>query len=383
VYSNSGYTLLALIIEKVSGKSYRAYLASKILRLPDGAVAGGFWNGEPAAPGPRAVGRTDDGRTGERGDFTGPHWALDGNGGWAMTGRDLAAWTHALFTGKVLSARSMKTLGTLGYDLGEGRRETPGWVAFDRTVYGVPFLATAGGGGDEGHDTVAVWLPGTRRVIAIASNRPEITAEALLKALAPALLAGDPLPTPSAPVGGGDTAATVGRYRLKTGGVFDVTASGDRVSISASGADAVAALFAYRGVPAGDVRGHEARVRSLLAGETDEGRAERSELESSLGPVREVTLAGTISRDGELRTYVTLTAGSGQVRGWYAVNAEGGIDAVQVPAEPPALPLVPAGGVRYRPDDPTGSGPDISVEFHESRLTISGPAGTTSAQRVQ
>ncbi len=56
LYSNAGYTLLALIVEAVSDESYRDYLASEILPLPDGSVAGGFWDGEPAAPGPRAVG---------------------------------------------------------------------------------------------------------------------------------------------------------------------------------------------------------------------------------------------------------------------------------------------------------------------------------------
>ena len=69
-------------------------------------------------------------------------------------------------------------------------------------------LSTAGGGDEVGHNAVVAWLPDTRRVVAIVSNRPQITAEALLKAVGPALLAGDPLPTPSAPAGGGDTAAT-------------------------------------------------------------------------------------------------------------------------------------------------------------------------------
>jgi CubicO group peptidase (beta-lactamase class C family) len=106
VYSNAGYTLLALIIEKVSGMPYRQFVVSKILPLPGGGLAGGYWNGAPAARGPRAMGYLDGGRTGEMGDFAGPHWALEGNGGLAMTAKDLASWTHALFTGKVLSVES-------------------------------------------------------------------------------------------------------------------------------------------------------------------------------------------------------------------------------------------------------------------------------------
>jgi hypothetical protein len=44
------------------------------------------------------------------------------------------------------------------------------------------------------------------------------------------------------------------------------------------------------------------------------------------------------------------------------------------------LTLVPAGAGRYRPDDPTGAGPDVAVEFRDGRMTVSGPAGATVAE---
>ena len=61
LYSNAGYTLLALIVEEASGQSYRDHTVAEILPLPDGHLAGGFWDGEPAAPGPRAIGVMEDG----------------------------------------------------------------------------------------------------------------------------------------------------------------------------------------------------------------------------------------------------------------------------------------------------------------------------------
>src|SRR3546814_20068564 len=61
LYSNAGYTLLALVVEETAGMTYRDQLASEILPLPDGRSAGGFWAGEPAAPGPRAGGYLEDG----------------------------------------------------------------------------------------------------------------------------------------------------------------------------------------------------------------------------------------------------------------------------------------------------------------------------------
>ena len=386
VYSNAGYTLLGLVIEAVSGQSYREYTASTILRLPGGRVAGGFWDGAPAAPGPRAVGYLDGGRTGEPGDFAGPHWALDGNGGLAMTMRDLADWTRALFTGRLVPPAAVEVIRVPGHDLGHGRAETPGWVAVDASVLGTAFLASAGGGGDVGHDAVVAWVPERRRVVALASNRPGVSAEELLRRVGPALLAGKPLPTPvESPVDAGPSAggaAVPGRYELPTGGTFAVTTAGNQVTVAATGADAVAALFPPRaGTPAGDVGAHERRVLALLAGRTTEGRKEREALEDALGPVRDVRLAGTLVREGELRTYVSLTAGTRSVTGWYAVNDEGGLEAAEVPTDPPALRFVPAGG-RYRPHDPAGTEPEVTVQFRGGRMTVSGPAGAATAERA-
>lgn len=378
LYSNAGYTLLALIVEQVAG--YRERTTSSILRLPGGGVAGGFWNGEPAAPGPRAVGYLENGGTGESGDFPGPHWALDGNGGLAMTTRDLATWTHALFTGRVVSPESVEIIAAPGVDAGDGRSETPGWVAYDSSVYGTPFLATAGGGGGTGHNVVVAWLPDEERVVVIASNTAEVTAEELLQAVGPALLAGEPLPRPAESSGDADPAAIVGTYQLDTGGSFHVTADDDRPVISATGADAVAALFPPRDkAMAGELREHEDRVRTLHTGQTLEGRKERAALEGSLGTIAGVTVSGTLVHDGEPRTYVTITAADQEIVGWYTLNAEGGVEAAEVPAEPPSLRLVAAGD-GYRPDDPTGTGPDVTLEFGDGGLTVTGPAGATTAR---
>ena len=165
LYSNAGYTLLALVVEAVSGRPYRDQLAAEILPLPGGDVAGGFWDGEPAAPGPRAVGYGDAGPTDEMGDFGGPHWALAGNGDLAMTMGELADWTHALFTGRIVGPGAVGLLDRLRFDQGDGTAEAPGWVAVNAQAYGEPILTTAGGGGDVGHDTVVAWLPESERVV--------------------------------------------------------------------------------------------------------------------------------------------------------------------------------------------------------------------------
>ncbi|MBB5938737.1 serine hydrolase domain-containing protein [Streptomyces zagrosensis] len=378
-YSNAGYTLLALIIEKVSGTGYREYTASKMLRLPGGRIAGGFWDGRPAATGPRAIGYLDDGRTGESGDFAGPHWALDGNGGLSMSAGDLAAWTHALFTGQLVSAESARAISTPGYDHGEGQAETPGWVAHDASRYGEPFLATAGGGGDVGHSAVALWVPEKQQVIAIASNKPKVSAEQLLKKVAPALLAGTPIPAPSRPTGGGQASkATAGTYTLNTGGTFDVTPAGNEITIKAHGADAITRLFPPNGsAQAADFKAMEQRVLALLDGKTDEGRKERASLEDTFGAIRKTTLAGTMFHDGDIRTYVNLTAGTASVAGWYSVDPQGGIIAADVPTKPPALTFTAAGRDRYRPNDPIDAGPKVTVKLKDGTMTLFGPGGAS------
>ncbi|MEU8276513.1 serine hydrolase [Microbispora bryophytorum] len=387
VYSNSGYTLLALVVERLSDRGYRGYLGSAVLRLPGGRVAGGFWDGLPAAPGPRAVGYLDDGRPGHQGGSPGPYWGLEGNGGLAMTTPDLASWTHALFTGRVVSPASAALAARPGWPLGDGKSETPGWVAYDRSLYGERFLSAAGGGGDVGHNTVVAWIPAQRRAVAIASNTAALTAEALLKAVGPALLAGRPLPTPPAAARGGDLGAIVGTYRLDGGGRFQVAAEGGRLTVSATGADAVRALAppgaggtesCSRGAA---LRAHEQRVLALLNGQTQEGRRERAALEGAFGAVSGLSLAGTITKGADTRTYVLLTTAKGPVLAWYAVNDQGGVQAAEVPAKPPALTFVPSGAGRFRPDDPTGAGPRVEIAFEGRRMTVTGGLGAVTAER--
>lgn len=376
-YSNTGYTLLALVIEEVTG-DYREHAATRIL---DGFASAGFWDGSPGAAGERATGYLDDGSTGESGDFAGPHWALDGNGGLAMSMPDLAAWTHALFTGRVVSAESAAAIAAPVVDLGDGAAETPGWVALDASAYGVPIIGASGGGGDVGHDAMVVWIPQGERVIAVASNGGDVSAEQLMEAIGPALAAGEPIPAPGAPGGAVDpqaAAAIVGDYRLDTGGTYRVTHHDDTLRIAAAGADAVRTLFPPRDPEA--VREHERLVAELLAGETAAGREELAALEDELGPIGAAEPAGTVLADGELRTYVTLTIGEGLLTAWYALDDQGGVGAAEVGAEPPAVALVPDGD-GFRPADPTGTGPDVVLAFDGDVLTVTGPDGATAARR--
>lgn len=397
-YSDASYTALALIVDELAEDGYRAQLAAEILPLPDntgadgtgadgtgagGTMAGGFWDGEPAAPGPRAVGYGENGPSEQRGDFAGPHWALAGAGDLAMTTGQLAAWADALFTGELLSPAATERVATPGYEHGDGTAETPGWVALGADVFGAPALAVAGGGGEIGHDVAVAWLPERERAVAIASNTPEITAEELLRSVGEALLTGEAPPAPELPAAEADPAelaAVAGRYRLAGGGTLEVEARRGGLEIVPRGPDAVAALYPPSGgCTDAELAAHEAAVRDLLAGATPEGRAERALLEEEWGPVEEVAVAGTLVLNGEPRTYVTVAAGGGRHTLWYALDEGGAIAGVEGPAVLPALTLLPSVDGGYRPFDPAGGAPGVTVVFGDGTLTVEGPAGHVTA----
>ncbi len=384
LYSNAGYTLLALIVEQVTGTPYRDHLRDTVLTV-DGDVLGGFWDGEPAAPGPRAVGYdTDDRPLPVDETFAGPYWATAGNGDLAMTTTELARWTHALFAGDVMSPEAVALLEDTVFD-DDDTVEVPGWVRFDAERFGEPVYGVAGGGGDNGHVAVTAWLPESERVIALSSNTAGITAEDLLAELLPALVAGDTLPRPEGATAEADpdeVADAVGTYLLDDGDRLEVTEDEGGLAVAAAGPTAVAALFPPTDEADAEARSaHEASVRALLAGETAAGREEIGTLEEDLGPIDDVEVVGTIDA-GELRTYVTLTVGSEQVLVWYAVDEAGGIQGVEITEDPPTLVVGPAGAGTYRPTDPTGGGPEVTIVFTDDGLTVTGPTGSVAARRA-
>ncbi|MEQ8850214.1 MAG: serine hydrolase [Phycisphaerales bacterium] len=113
-YSNAGYTLLGMVIERVSGQTYEAYLRDAVLKPAGldrtGYILPGF------RPGELAIGYRDGERWGTvlerpmRQD--GPHPGLRANGGLHATPNELARFAHALIEGKILSQESLELMWT-------------------------------------------------------------------------------------------------------------------------------------------------------------------------------------------------------------------------------------------------------------------------------
>jgi hypothetical protein len=223
-------------------------------------------------------------------------------------------------------------------------------------------------------------------VVAIASNRPEITAEDLLAAILPSIVAGESLP--SAPQTGGTVdAATVaplvGDYSLPTGGSFAVDADDRGLLVRPTAADALAALYPR---PTGDeldaVIAHEAAVVDLFAGSTAAGVDELEAVEGDLGGAFErIDVFGTVYEDRELRTYVELVVGDDVTTAWYALDAAGAVQGAELDVELPALLVAPSGGSTFEPVDPTGDGPAVTITFDGSVMTIDGGSAPVEATR--
>ena len=159
-YSNSGYVLLALLVEKVSGMKYDDYLREKIfgpLGMKDTMAE---QNG--AVVKHRAYGYTPAltsvFRAADYIDMTVP----TGAGALLSTTGDLMLWNEALYGGKLLSAESLRKMTTPfknNYAYGLAVRTVDG-----RQVIGH-------GGGIEGFNCFLAYYPGERITVAVLANQ--------------------------------------------------------------------------------------------------------------------------------------------------------------------------------------------------------------------
>lgn len=114
-YSNVGYSMLAAIVEKVSGLGYEQFLATHLF-APAGMTSTGYvlprWASEQVAVEYDAEGDSQGRPYEHPWAADGPHWNLRGNGGILSTARDMFRWHRALTSDTVLSADAREKLFT-------------------------------------------------------------------------------------------------------------------------------------------------------------------------------------------------------------------------------------------------------------------------------
>ncbi len=167
-YDNSGYFLLGVIIEQVSGLKYEDYLRKHIFEPLQMTDTGYDWPSTVLRD--RASGYSKDGAGGEiNADFLdmGQPYAA---GSLYSTVLDLYKWDRALYTTKVLSAKSIEAAFTPNeYDWGPGIKYGYGWGISQ--VHG--HKAVGHGGGINGFSTV-IWRAIEEDAVSIVlSNRDD------------------------------------------------------------------------------------------------------------------------------------------------------------------------------------------------------------------
>jgi CubicO group peptidase (beta-lactamase class C family) len=155
-YSNAGYTLLADIVETVSGEAFTNFVRRELF-VPAGMEESGFYSDELFRSVETAVGYGSD-TFGENDPATWPYtWALVGNGGLVSTVEDLERWLDALEGGRVLAPSTFEAM----------RAE---YLARGAVMLCGEVVYAGAGAGDFGLGGVAVSAPGAVTRILLASN---------------------------------------------------------------------------------------------------------------------------------------------------------------------------------------------------------------------
>jgi CubicO group peptidase (beta-lactamase class C family) len=236
-YSNAGYSLLAAVIEKVSGKGYEDFQREKLF-LPAGMENTGYrapdWGKRVVAH--WYVGDRDNGTPLEK---PYPYWNLLGNGGILSTTSDMYRWHLALLGDEVLSEAAKRKMYTpVDNDYGYG------WDILRRDV---GLLIQHDGGSSLGSSSELRRYLDAGIVTMLFCNQSfgRMTLMEVVRDKIETLVFGGEVEAPPVTMGSTvpDADRYAGSYALSSGGVFEVSHSRGRLLVLPQGQSAVNALF--------------------------------------------------------------------------------------------------------------------------------------------
>jgi CubicO group peptidase (beta-lactamase class C family) len=219
-YSNSGYVLLAYIIEKVSGKTYEGFLRENIF-APLGMVNSGYDDNKVLLQ-HRAIGYAREGLRLVRAPYLNIS-VVKGAGGLYSTVDDLFLWDQALYTEKLVSRKSLQTIFTIHKgDFGYG------WHIDEQFKRRRIFYD----GVQIGFKTSISRYPDDKVSIILLTNSDDVFINSAIHDLG-AIVFGEKYALPKAratvPQDAKIYDAYVGRYELEADFVLDVTKEGNRL----------------------------------------------------------------------------------------------------------------------------------------------------------
>lgn len=408
-YSNVGYTLLAAIVDKLSGSSYERFLREE-LWLPLGMTNTGMvlpdWSEAQIADGLEFTGplpvRVDDERT-----DSGASWLARGAAGVSSTLPDLTRWAEALRRGAILSDASRRKLFWPHV-----RMNTKSIIYYG---YGWSVAAAQDGscvishnGGAGIHYDVLTILPGHAAVVATFNTQqrtPWRVNDNFVESLVP-VLTGAPLTLPATTT----TRASpelAGSYILPSGERLEVVAEDGRLKIPMR-TPAALRLFApwpvrtgaaieavpdpstaisriMEGIARGNYRPLIERLPPNVApeGEADFWRGYWPEWIRKMGPYQGAQIVGTATTPQGLRTLVRLgfQRSSTVVAIVHSAGGKMVIDTVARSFFPDAY-LAPMGEDVFASFYPT-TRRAVSVRFNADNMLISSEGQSTVARRAR
>lgn len=397
-YSNAGYSLLGMVIERVSGRGYEEFVRQELL-LPLGMRSTGYvqvnWPSAALAYG--YVRGNLYGRTPEQGwRADGPGWHLRANGGLQSTVGDMHRWLTMLRGQGPLSAAQVERWTTGYADGGGGRSYGYGWEVTELPEVG---RLIAHNGGNPAFGADFVWLPDREIFFYVHGNSSVVAAPPLRREIMEALLDTDaPLPPAVQAAPDADPAVASARAGLYRAGGSTLRAVTDdvRLIITPEGQEAVDAFLGHTAEERRDLAALSMQtagvIEALLAGREDalaglvpEGTdpatragalmgflGERGQVQSYtvLGSARNAP--GTQLRAGSL-TAVRLEYPGGMVllrMFWSDAGHESGI-ILGTMANAPTLVLVPRAGGGYTAVERTVPWRTQEVAF-EGRCLVAG-----------
>lgn len=161
-YSNDNYSLLAIIVEIVSGKNYETFLRENFF-APLAMNQTGFWGEKRAEPIAELIEKPDK-------KAAKPNWGFRGATGISSTIGDLFKWQQALFSDQVLAKLSREKMFTPYFQMSRGMHGY-GWF-LSKTSGGTETIWTSGAE-DFGHNgIIKTYADGT--VVIVLSNAGEL-----------------------------------------------------------------------------------------------------------------------------------------------------------------------------------------------------------------
>lgn len=211
-YSNSGFWLLGVVVEKASGLKYEDYLASRIFE-PLGMTRSMFCDGMRNVP-RRAHGYGLANGVITRAPMVSYAW-VGAPGAVCSTAEDLVAWMRALHGGKVMSADSYKEMTTPARLLDGTATQYGMGIKVGTDLRGWRYIGH--GGSAPGFRADATWYPDAQLAVVALMNTsaPGLSGATLgLRLVNAALPARRAEPEPYR----GDASRFIGNYELVRGG---------------------------------------------------------------------------------------------------------------------------------------------------------------------